>query len=292
MGSWTDWGEPIYLGLVRAHVAIGCVALILFWVGALSRKGSRFHVRSGKLFVSCVYAVAASALIVVAYRLVVPLSPEQLNAESSTDRLEDLAAVNQSMRLFLAYLALIALIHARHGVRIIRTRQDPLAIDTPVDRGLVYGLMAGAVGMMTLGLLAGPWLRVLFLLFSPLGFVIAWDILSYLRDPVRSPRSWWYAHMDAMIGCGITLHTAFAIVGVGRLFNVTLSEAWLLLPLLPAAVGTVALKLWKRHYRIKFGELLPRVRPDPVPLVMMPSGSTDSAAINTNDLPGDKGGGR
>ena len=109
-------------------------------------------------------------------------------------------------------------------------------------------------------------LRVLFLLLCPLGFVIAWDILFYLRDPLRTPMNWWYAHMDAMIGCGITLHTSFGVVAAGRVFHLNLESSWWLVLLLPAAVGELALRRWKQFYRRQFGEL-PRVQPDPVPLV-------------------------
>jgi hypothetical protein len=266
MGNWTAYSEPAYAWLVSIHLALGALALVLFWVNVFSRKGAAVHLFCGKLFVSCVYAVAASALVVAAYRMAIPLSPEQLTAGESAAGRAEMAGVNQNMRLFLAYLALVAVIHARHGVRVIRTRHNPRLIDTRVDRSLAYGLVVGAAGMVVLGLLDGPWLRVLFLLLSPLGLVIAWDILAYLREPLKTPKNWWYAHMDAMIGCGVTLHTAFAAVGAGRFLNLNLNTSWALLPIVPLLVGTVATRLWIRHYQKKFGELVPRVRPDPVPL--------------------------
>ena len=65
MGGWTDLGEPAYVWLVRVHLAIGFAGLVLFWIGVIARKGGPLHLFSGKLFVSCVYAVAASAQAVL-----------------------------------------------------------------------------------------------------------------------------------------------------------------------------------------------------------------------------------
>ena len=59
-----------------------------------------------------------------------------------------------------------------------------------------------------------------------------------------------------MIGAGIAFHTAFAVFGSSRLFDIGLTGWIAVIPwVLPAAIGIPATILWTRHYRRKFGEL-------------------------------------
>jgi hypothetical protein len=62
--------------------------------------------------------------------------------------------------------------------------------------------------------------------------------------------------MNAMIGTGIAFHTAFAVFGSGRLFDLGL-EGWVaVIPwILPALIGIPAVAIWTRHYQRKFGDL-------------------------------------
>ena len=40
-----------------SHVVVGTIGLVAFWIPVFARKGSRLHIRAGKLFVWCGYFV-------------------------------------------------------------------------------------------------------------------------------------------------------------------------------------------------------------------------------------------
>jgi len=66
----------------------------------------------------------------------------------------------------------------------------------------------------------------------------------------RSGQHWKIEHLDAMIGCGIAFHTAFAVFGMNRFAAFDLPGVWQVVPwILPAAIGIPATSLLARHYR-------------------------------------------
>ena len=81
-------------------------------------------------------------------------------------------------------------------------------------------------------------------------------MLQYVRNPPTSARAWMYEHLGAMLGSGIAFHTAFAVFGMNRLFEINLGGWFAIVPwILPAAIGIPAITIWTRHYRRKFGEI-------------------------------------
>ena len=99
-------------------------------------------------------------------------------------------------------------------------------------------------------------IKILLYAMSPIGFLTGNGMLRYMRLADPSPRAWWYEHMGAMLGAGIAFHTAFAVFGVTRLFDVGFSGWLSVIPwVAPALIGVPATAIWTRHYRRKFGEL-------------------------------------
>jgi hypothetical protein len=90
---------------------------------------------------------------------------------------------------------------------------------------------------------------------SPIGFLIGLGDLGFARRPYPSPMAWWYEHMGSMLGGGVAFHTAFLVLGAGRLSGISINGAWAMVPwLLPTIVGVPASEIWTRYYRRKFGE--------------------------------------
>jgi hypothetical protein len=157
---------------------------------------------------------------------------------------------------FLLYLVLITFVPVYHGVRVLATRRNPEQLRTPLHTTLNLLAIAGSVAMLSLGL----WFRQpVFLALSPVGFLLGRNGLSFARKPCATPMAWWYEHMNAMLGGGIAFHTAFLVLGAGRLLNFQLDGAWAAVPwVLPTVIGVPATSIWIRHYRQKFGESAPR----------------------------------
>ena len=58
-----------------------------------------------------------------------------------------------------------------------------------------------------------------------------------------------------MLGGGIAFHTAFAVFGGARLFDLGLEGGLAVIPwVLPALIGVPAIAIWVRHYKKEFAK--------------------------------------
>jgi hypothetical protein len=223
--------------LLLLHIGAGLLALVFFWSAIFSPKGGRFHVFSGKSFAWCSYAVVASGLIRFAALIV---TPHHVGTGASEN----------AFYYFFAYLAVVTLATVRHGVRVVQTRRDPMALRTPFHIAVNATAFLSGLGMVALGSVTG---QVLFAAMAPIGILVGWFNLKYIRNPPRDTHAWWYEHMGSMIGGGIAMHTAFLVFGLPRLMNVQLRGMTTLAAfLLPTLVGLPATMIWVSYYKRKF----------------------------------------
>lgn len=67
--------------------------------------------------------------------------------------------------------------------------------------------------------------------------------------------AWWYEHMESMLGGGVAFHTAFLVLGAGRLLGIQITGPAAVIPwLLPAIIGIPVSAIWVRYYRRRFQE--------------------------------------
>jgi hypothetical protein len=181
----------VHLSVRYSHIGAGFLGLALYWIPIFAVKGSRLHIRVGKIFIWCAAYVGTTGLI-----------------------LSFALAAYGAWNLYLAFAG-------QHFLR-------------PTETGKY-------------------WIPTILGLFGIHGAI---DDLKYILRPRPTPMAWWYKHMENMIGIGIGFHTAFLVLGLGRLLNVQLRAPWQIIPwLLPAAVGLPAGMLWTRYYKKRFGEL-------------------------------------
>ena len=238
--------------ILALHVTAGLIGLAAFWTPALVRKGGAAHVQVGRVFYWCTCIIAATGTVMAALLLAVPLAVKPVPPDVGVERAE---AVARGIRLtapFLFYLVLITFAPVYHGVRVLATRRAPEQLRTPFHTALHVVTIAASAGMIALGLWTN---RPVFLALSPIGFLIGFGDLRFARRPYPSRMAWWYEHMNSMLGGGIAFHTAFLVLGSGRLLGISLDGAWAVLPwLLPTIIGVPASAIWTRYYRRKFGE--------------------------------------
>lgn len=233
--------ELLHQSLRWLHIATGFFGLVLFWVPAFARKGGEIHRRAGQLFVNCAYAVLATAVLALS---------AQLSLAYSTPNAPE--AKNLAFAVLLFYLSLITFASVRHGVRVIATRQQPEAIQTPFHQGLAVAIIVASFLLGGIGLKLDA---MLLLAFSPLGILSGVGMLRYIYASNNKYMGWFYEHMGAMIGSGIAFHTAFAVFGVRRLFDLPQAGLLSMAPwLLPSVVGITADVLLKRRYRRRFAK--------------------------------------
>jgi hypothetical protein len=229
------------------HVLFGAIGLAAFWVPVFTRKGAANHVRFGKIFVWSAYVVLGGAAVSLATRFIFMVQ----NQISPSDQPSQFAFL-----IFLGYLTLVTFVSVRHGITVVLNKRDPAALNTWLNSTMAWLAIAASIGIIGYALLISPPNMILLLALSPIGLGIGYGNLRYMRSTPPSKRQWMYEHLGAMIGSGIAFHTAFAVFGSSRLFDIGL-DGWIaIIPwVAPAAIGIPAITLWTRHYRRKFGEL-------------------------------------
>lgn len=228
------------------HAVFGFIGLAAFWVPIFSKKGARRHVAFGKIFLYCAYVVLGSAGISVIYHLVRLSLADRGPAMDPTF----------SFMLFLGYLALVTLINVRHAIGVLRTKDVPDSLATPLNILMGRLAIAASIGLIAFTVIVRPSVWILLLALSPIGLGIGFGIGKYLSGNRPSQKQWLYEHLGGMIGAGIAFHTAFAVFGSTRLFDYQFEGLLYVLPwIAPAMIGIPATVIWSRYYQRKFGEL-------------------------------------
>jgi hypothetical protein len=244
--------SSIYRTVLVFHIAAGLIGLAAFWLPAVLRKGSKAHVQFGRVFFWATCAIAATGLVMAMSIMIDPLGVKPPRRPVSPARAAELARNFRMMATFLLYLVAITFTPVYHGVRVLATRRAHERLRTPFHTFTNVAAIALAVAMIAIGILA----RLPVLLFlSPIGFLIGIGQLQFARKPYATPMAWWYEHMGAMIGGGIAFHTAFFVLGAGRLFGLRFDGITAVIPwIAPTLVGIPASAIWQRYYRRKFKE--------------------------------------
>ena len=124
---------------------------------------------------------------------------------------------------------------------------------TTLNKTLAYGTILASTGLILYALILAPPNKILLLALSPIGFTCGFGNLAYMRSDPVPKRAWMYEHLGAMLGSGIAFHTAFAVFGSTRLFDIGLTGWVAIIPwIAPTAIGIPAIFLWTRHYRLKY----------------------------------------
>lgn len=229
------------------HILFGAIGLLAFWVPVFAKKGAINHVRFGKIFLWSAYVVLGAAAVALISRVTDLLKRGIGPADEPT---------LFAFVVFLAYLTLVTFVIVRHGVTVLKHKRDPAALRTKINIGLAYCAFAASAAIVLYALIVSPPNKILLLALSPIGFGNGYGILRYIKSETPSKRAWMYEHIGAMLGAGIAFHTAFAVFGSARLFDIGLTGWVAIIPwVAPAVIGIPAITLWTRHYRRKFGEL-------------------------------------
>ncbi len=228
------------------HILFGVIGLAAFWVPVFTKKGAVNHVRFGKVFVWSAYIVLSAAGIALIQRVA------DLIARNSGPADEP---VLWAFIVFLGYLTFVTFVTVRHGMAVLKHKRDPASLRTNLNTALAYGAILASAGLILYALIVSPPIKVLLFALSPIGIGTGFGNLRYMRSGTPSQRAWMYEHLGAMLGSGIAFHTAFAVFGLTRLFDIGLTGWVAVIPwVAPAAIGIPAIIIWTRHYRLKFGE--------------------------------------
>ena len=242
----------LYKLVLSLHIAAGLTGLAAFWTPAFARKGGATHVQVGRIFYKATCVIALTGLVMAALTFFAPLTVHPRAATLSAESVAAAITRDRMAALFLVYLVIITFAPVYHGVRVLETRGTPEKMRTPFHTALGIAAIVGGAGMICLALVAR---QPVFAALSPIGFLIGRGNLRFARQPYASRMAWWYEHMGSMLGGGIAFHTAFLVIGAGRLLGTQLTGFAAVVPwILPSLIGIPATMVWVGYYRRKFRE--------------------------------------
>ncbi len=229
------------------HVVFGAIGLFAFWIPVFAKKGAVNHVRFGKIFVRSAYVVLAAAAISLLIRTVDLLRQGIGPSDNPT---------LFAFIVFLGYLTFVTFVIVRHGMKVLQNKGHPAELRTTLGIVLAYGSVVASAGIILYALMLNPPNKILLFALSPIGIANGLGQLQYMKSENLSRRAWLYEHLGALLGTGIAFHTAFAVFGSTRLFDIGLT-GWVAVItwIAPTIIGLPAIVIWTRHYRRKFGEL-------------------------------------
>lgn len=175
-----------------AHVAIGALALVTFWLAAFARKGSPLHVGAGRVYLVVMAGVLVTAVPLVAQRFMMG---------------------QWVFGMFFVLLLSLVATALSGGYTAIRHKRDwRRYVGSGYRMLMVSNLAVGAV-VLTIGAWQSRWIL---LAFGAFGVKLARDMLRFARQE-PAPNWWFVQHYQAMIGNGIATHVAFLLIGLPRL---------------------------------------------------------------------------
>jgi hypothetical protein len=218
--------DPIWIRwLLGLHVTAGATAFIFAPLALATRKGGKAHRRWGKVYFWAMSVVAASAIVLSAYRPILFLA---------------LVAVFSFYAAFYAYRVL--------GMKNLGHGGKAGWLDwTAASITFASSLMLGALGLLKPALVQG--MGAVSIVFGLIGMSLAAGRIYRFLNPPSDRMYWWFDHLQGMMGSYIAAWTAFSAVTLGRFFG----PRWLIW-LWPTMIGVPSIALTKAYYQRKFAQ--------------------------------------
>lgn len=221
--------------IILIHVLAGLIALLIFSIPLLSRKGGKLHVLSGWVYVYSMCVVGFSTFLISPWRAF--LDPERSFA-------------SQGFALFLFYIAILTLISIWFGLRVLKDKHRQLSLRTISTLGPGILLLITGIATQISGYFFNNYILILFPL---LGHRLAYDLLHYWWQKPDEKNHWWFAHMHGMCSACIATVTAFLVTALPRLSDRSLVRSPILW-IAPGLIGGIWLRLKEKQYREKMSE--------------------------------------
>ncbi|GAB5379202.1 MAG: hypothetical protein Alis3KO_11890 [Aliiglaciecola sp.] len=232
--------------LFSSHIVVGTLALILFWIPIVARKGGINHIKFGRFYGWTMYTVAATGALMAILVLYDPLQIKGHLMNAGTDP-EKFSATIRIFWGFLLFLSLITYVSVRQGFAVLLHKQNTQALRTFWHISpLVLTAIGGAI-ILTLGIMHS---RILHIVFGLLGISLATGMLRYCLNKTPNPNQWLLEHFGGMIGSGIGAYTAFIAFG-GRQLFAQAGSLQLIFWIAPGVIGSIAIFYLSRKYQPK-----------------------------------------
>ena len=236
--------------LLYIHIGLGSMALLLYWLPVISKKGSRLHIRAGQVFYYFMLTVSASGMLMSLLGLFDPVGIYAAGKALTEAQLQRMLVWRIPFSQFLLLLSLLTWVTVRHAIGVLKARDDRTMLRKLSYQGPVWLMLPTAAYVMFQGIQTG---MSLLIIFSIVSLITAVNITRYAYKSQIAPRAWIIEHFSAMVGSGIAVYTAFFAAGGRRLLAQWLPGDWQLLTwLLAPSLGVLALLLFTAYYKKKY----------------------------------------
>ena len=240
----------LHTTLLYLHIVFGAIALLLYWVPVIARKGSPVHINAGKIFYYLMLTVSGSGIMLCLMGLYDPVGIYTAGKQLSTESIQRMLVWRIPVSQFLLLVSLLTWISVRHAIGVLKAKADRSLLRRWYYQGPVFAMFPLAIYVAYQGFSIG---MPLLIIFAVVSFITASTMTLYVYKKQVSPRAWIIEHFGAMVGSGIAVYTAFFAAGGRRVLAELLPDNWLLVSWLAAPViGTTALITLTGYYKRKY----------------------------------------
>ncbi len=192
---------------IAAHIVIGSVGLVAFWVPVFGRKGGTPHRNWGTVFAYSMLAVGVLAIGISGTTLLDP-------AGTHPHMTFEPAFIANVFGWMMLYLAILTINLVCYGLACIANRRDHRRNRAWPHLALQALLLAATLNCALRGAMAG---EPLMIGISAIGFATVGTNLWFIYSDGTDRQAWLRQHLKGLVGAGISVYTAFFAFGAVRL---------------------------------------------------------------------------
>ena len=192
---------------IIAHIIVGAVGLLVFWVPVIGRKGGVTHRQAGRVF--------AYGMLIVGV-LAIGISGTTLLDPAGTHPHMDFTPefITAIFGWMMMYLAILTINLAWYGLCCVWNKRDHAANRDWRNLALQAVLLIASINCVWHGI-AGA--HPLMIGISSIGFATVGTNLWFIFHPAPGRNAWLRQHLKGLVGAGISVYTAFFAFGAVRL---------------------------------------------------------------------------
>lgn len=234
----------LFHALVYAHIAVGSVGLLAFWVPIVAQKGGVNHRWWGKVFTLSMLVTGTIAIGISTCTLIAP--------RETHPKIDDQLVIVGIFGWMMQYLAILTINLAWYSWQCVLNKRDHACNRAWHNLLLQALLLIAATNCAVRGyLIAQP----LMIGISFVGFATVATNLYFILKQNPGRADWQYEHIKGGVGAGISVYTAFFAFGAVRLMpELALHPALWAVPL------TTGISLILYHWRQVARRFAPRPR--------------------------------
>jgi hypothetical protein len=236
--------NTIHSLLFVIHIIFGSMALILFWVPIVTKKGGLDHRKFGRHYANTMYAVAASGALMALMVIFAPLVIKHQLVNENTDT-KQLVLNLRIFWSFLLYLSLLTFVNVRHGILVLKNKKQHSNMRQWPHLFSIGLLLVGGLLLFSLGI---TYSNTLHIIFGVLGTVLAIQSGRFCLAKSVPVNRWLVEHIGSSIGSGIGAYTAFMSFGGRSMFG-NIGEWQFVFWVAPGVIGAIASARMSRKYK-------------------------------------------